>query len=94
MGMCIEVQATVTYTVRLTDEEVKLVKEKMEENRDPFTDKYDMILAIRELYDEGKISLYDNGKATESDFSTESIDWSEFEKREPEAILGFIKEKI
>ena len=26
MGMCIEVKATVTYTVRLTDEEIKLVR--------------------------------------------------------------------
>ena len=40
---------------------------------------------------EGKISLYDNGKATESDFSTSSIDWSEFEKREPEEIINAIK---
>lgn len=36
---------------------------------------------------EGKISLYEDGECTESDFNTDEIRWSEFEEREPEEIL-------
>ena len=43
--------------------------------------------AVYELYANGEISFYDDGKYAESDFNTEDVRWSEFEKREPEEIL-------
>ena len=43
--------------------------------------------AVYELYANGEISFYDDGKYTESDFNIEDVRWSEFEKREPEEIL-------
>ena len=43
--------------------------------------------AVHELYTNGEISFYEDGKYTESDFNTEDVRWSEFEKREPEEIL-------
>ena len=39
----------------------------------------------------GEISLYDDGKATESDFSTEEFSWSGFEDRSPKEILEGVK---
>lgn len=44
--------------------------------------------ATEELYNEGKILFYDEGKATESEFFTEEVRWSEFEGKEAEEILG------
>jgi len=93
MGMKIEVTGTITYTVDLTDEEVdkvrKRVKKKEKENGYPTFDSESSILeAVKELHDEDEISLYEGGKYTESDFCTESINWSEFEEKEPEEILN------
>lgn len=42
---------------------------------------------VHELYANGEISFYDDGKCTESDFNTDEVRWSEFEEREPEEIL-------
>ena len=53
--------------------------------------KENIAYAVRKLYGNGKISLYDKDKATESDFYTEGISWSEFEDREPEEIFKVIK---
>ena len=97
MGMCIEVEGKTIYTVNLTDEDVSLVKQWIEEHEEDlpsFDMRENIAHAVRRLYDDGKISLYNKDKATESDFYTEGVSWSEFEDREPEAILGFIKEKI
>ena len=43
--------------------------------------------AVYELYANGEISFYDDGKYTESDFNIDEVRWSEFEEREPVEIL-------
>lgn len=91
MGMCIEAEGTTVYTIHLTDEDVALVKKWIEEHEEDlpsFDMKENIAWAVRRLYTDGKISLYDKDKAVESDFYTESISWSEFEDREPEEILS------
>ena len=91
MGMELEVVARVTYTVHLSDEDVKKVKKYLkdnEENLPSFSDEENLCYAVRILYEQGEISLYDNDKATESDFSTEEFNWSEFEDKTVEQILG------
>ena len=40
------------------------------------------------LANECKIDLYSEGKATESVFEIEEVDWSEYENRSPKEILG------
>ena len=42
--------------------------------------------AVEILYENDEINLYNS--ATESDFSTDEIKWSEFEDRTAEEILG------
>lgn len=84
MGMKIEVTANVTYTVNLSDEDVIKVREYMTNHTNPsgtLISKQNVCHAIWELYNDGEISLYDDGKAVESDFSTEEINWSEFEEK-------------
>lgn len=91
MGMELEVVARVTYTVHLSDEDVKKVKKYLkdnEENLPSFFDEENLCYAVRTLYEQGEISLYDDDKATESDFSTEEFNWSEFEDKTVEQILG------
>lgn len=90
-GMDIEVVGTTWYTVRLSEKDVELVKLWIWEHKDDlpsFDMKENISKAVWELYAEGKISLYDDDKCTESDFNTEEIRWSEYEEREPEEILG------
>lgn len=90
-GMDIEVIGMTWYTVHLSEEDVKLVKQWIWEHEDdlPYFDmKRNITNAVWELYSKGKISLYDDDKCTESDFNTEEIRWSEYEEREPEKILG------
>ena len=90
MKMNIEVVAHVTYTVHLTDEDVGKVKKFLKEHEDnlpSFNDDENICYAVSSLYTKGEISLYDTGKATESDFSTEEFYWSEFEDKSPEEIL-------
>ena len=94
MGMRIEVEGKTIYTVQLTDEDIKLVRQWIdghEEDLPSFDMKENIAYAVRKLYDNGKISLYNKGKATESDFYTEGISWSEFEDREPEEIFKAIE---
>ena len=94
MGMCIEAEGKTIYTIHLTDEDVRLVKQWIDEHEEDlpsFDMKENIAYAVRKLYDNGKISLYNKGKATESDFYTEGISWSEFEDREPEEIFKVIK---
>ena len=91
MGMKIEVEATTIYTVHLTDEDMVKVKKWIKEHEEDlpsFDMRENIACAVRTLYDDRKISLYDNNKAVESDFSTEWVSWSEFEHREPEEILS------
>lgn len=91
-GMDIEVVGMTWYTVHLSEKDVELVKQWIHEHKDNLPSLFDMrkniTKAVWELYSEGKISLYDNDKCTESDFNTEEINWSSFEEREPEEILG------
>ena len=94
MGMCVEVEGKTIYTVQLTDEDVKLVKQWIDEHEEDlpsFDMKENIAYAVGKLYNNGKISLYGKGKETESDFYTESVSWSEFEEREPEEILMSIE---
>ena len=91
MGMDIEVTASVQYTVHLTEEDVKKVKQWLHDHKDklPSFDMHENIAkAVYELYAIGEISLYDNGKCDESDFNTDDVRWSEFEEKEPEEILN------
>ena len=90
MGMEIEVIATTWYTVHLSDEDVEKVKQWIKDHEDDlpsFDMKKNVSEAVYELYVNGEISFYEYGKYTESDFNTEYVRWSEFEKREPEEIL-------
>ena len=90
MGMNIEVVATTWYTVHLSDGDVDKVKQwiKDHENDLPrFDMKENISEAVHELYANGEISFYEDGKYTESDFNIDEVRWSEFEKREPEEIL-------
>ena len=91
MRMNIEVVARVTYTVHLTNEDIDKVKKFLKEHEDnlpSFCDEDNICYAVKQLYYDGKISLYNDGKSTESDFYTEEFYWSEFEDKSPEEILG------
>ena len=91
MSMCIEVEARTIYTVCLTDEDMAKVKKWIQEHEEdlPSFDMEDNIAwAVARLYEEDEISLYDDEKATESDFYTDKVRWSEFEERTPEEILN------
>ena len=90
MGMEIEVVGKIYYTVYLTDEEVERVRKWIEDRQDnlpSFDMKENICVAVSELFSSGEIELYSDGKATESDFCTEEIKWSEFEERTAEEIL-------
>ena len=80
MGMDIEVVGRTWYTVHLTDEDVEKIKKYIKNHEDD--------LPSFDMRNECELELYSDGKATESDFSTEDIDWSECEERTPEEILG------
>lgn len=66
MWLEIETTATVTYNCCLNEEDTKKVCDYANENSLTLRE------AVAELYDNDEIDLY--GSATESDFSTESID--------------------
>lgn len=81
----IEAVARVYYTCTLTDKEEQKVLEYIKNNEEEFefiANKDKITKAVELLYGEDKIDLY--GDSTESDFSTEEINWSEFEEREPD----------
>lgn len=91
MGMDIEVVGRTCYTVHLTDEDVEKAKKYIKDHEDDlpsFDMKENICWAVQQLSSECEIELYSDGKATESDFNTEEINWSEFEERTPEEILG------
>lgn len=90
-GMNIEVVGTTYYTVHLTDEDVSKVKKWIEDNKDDLPSsnmKKNICEAVSELSSIGEIDLYADNKATESDFCTDSISWSEFEEQTAEEILN------
>ena len=91
MGMEIEVVGKTYYTVHLNDKDVKKVKQWIkdhEEDLPSFDMKENICAAVMDLYSDGQIDLYSDDKATESDFSTEEINWSEYEERMAEEILS------
>ena len=91
MGMEIEVIGKTYYTVHLDDEDVNKVKKWIkdyEEDLPSFDMKENICAAVMDLYSDGQIDLYSDDKATESDFDTESINWSEYEEKMAEEILN------
>ena len=82
--MKIEVKAVTYYTVELTEEDVEKIKDKLSKDYFYKTDISDVIF---ELYKSGEISLYDDGKCVESDFYTDEIYESEFEKQTWEEVF-------
>ena len=91
MGMNIEVIGKTYYTVHLNDEDVKKIKKWIKDHEEdlPSFDMEDNICAaVMDLYLDGQIDLYSEDKATESDFDTESVNWSEYEERMAEEILS------
>lgn len=85
----IEAVATVTYTCELSDEDEEKVVKYIKDNPDEFefmTDKESILAAVNILYNDNKLDLYDD--SVESDFSTEEINWSEFEDKSAKEILN------
>jgi len=92
MGMNIEVVGKTWYTVHLTDEDVEKVRRYIKEHKNDLPS-FDMdkniCWAVGKLASRCEIELYSDDKATESDFNTEEINWSEYEERTPEEILEY-----
>lgn len=85
----IETVATTWFTCDLSDEDEKKIVGYIKDHPDEFEfmDKEDAIAkAVEILYENDEIDLY--ASATESDFSTDEIKWSEFEDRTAEEILN------
>ena len=85
----IEAVATVTYSCELSDEDEEKVVKYIKDNPDEFefmTDKESILAAVNILYNDSKLDLYDD--YVESDFSTEEINWSEFEDKSAKEILN------
>ena len=84
----VEVIGRICYTCELSDEDEKKVINYIKDNPEEFEfmDGEEAITsAINILYGDSKIELYKN--AIESDYSTEEINWSEFEERSADEIL-------
>lgn len=91
MGMNIEVVGRTLYTVHLTDEDVRKVRQYIKDHEDDlpsFDMSKNICWAVDKLTLQCEIELFSDNKATESDFETEEINWSEYEERTPEDILG------
>ena len=85
----VEAVGTIYYTCELSDEDEEKVVNYIKDNPEEFEymDNDEAIVeAVRILCGNSEIELYNN--ATESDYSTEYINWSEFEDRSAEEILG------
>ena len=85
----IEAVARVCYTCQLSDENEKMVIKYIKDNPDEFefmTDKESILAAVDILYNDSKLDLYND--SVESDFSTEEINWSEFEDKSAKEILN------
>lgn len=84
----VEAVGTIYYTCELSDEDEEKVVRYIKDNPEEFDymDEDTIMEAVRILWDKGEIELYEN--AIESDYSTEEVNWSEFEERSPEEILG------
>ena len=85
----VEVVGRICYTCELSDEDEAKVVNYIKDNPEEFefmTEKESIIAAVDILYNDSEIELY--GNAIESDYSTEEINWSEFEKRSADEILN------
>ena len=84
----VEAVGTIYYTCELSDkDEEKVINYIKDSPYSPdYIDEETIMDAVRTLWANGEIELYDN--STESDYSTEEINWSEFEDRSVEEILG------
>lgn len=85
----IEAVARVCYTCKLSDKNEKMVIKYIKDNPDEFefmTDKESILAAVDILYNDSKLDLYND--SVESDFSTEEINWSEFEDKSAKEILN------
>ena len=85
----VEVVAKVTYTCELSDKDEKKVIKHIKDNPDEFkfmTNEKSILSAVEFLYNNGELDLYDD--SVESDFSTEEINWSEFEDKSAKEILN------
>lgn len=89
--MDIEVIGRTYYTVHLTEEDVAKIQYYLKvknKTEDFFTfDEESVCGAAMELYGNGDIHFFDDGKYTDSDFEIEEINWSEFEERDLEDIF-------
>lgn len=87
----VEAVGTIYYTCELSDEDEEKVIKYIRDNYNGFyyIDEEAIIEAVRTLWANGEIELYNN--STESDYLTEEINWSEFEERSPEEILEYFK---
>jgi hypothetical protein len=84
----VEAVGTIYYTCELSDEDEEKVVRYIKDNSEEFDymDEDTIMEAVRILWDKGEIELYED--AIESDYMTDEINWSEFEDRSPEEILG------
>lgn len=85
----VEVVGTIYYTCELSDEEEEKVVSYIKDNPEEFEfmdSKEAITTAVNILYGDSEIELYNN--ATESDYYTEEINWSEFEERSADEILN------
>lgn len=89
MSIKVETTALVTYTCELSDSQEEIILKWIADNAEALeymTSEEAIIHAVTELYDNGKLQLYSD--SVESDFSTESIQWSEFEERSGDDIIN------
>lgn len=94
MGMNIEVVGKTFYTVHLTNEDIEKIIKYIEDHKDnlpSFKMEKNICWAVNQLSSNCEINLYSDGKANESDFYTDEINWSEFENRTAEEILKMNK---
>ena len=85
----VEVVGTICYTCVLSNEDEEKVINYIKDNPEEFEfmdNKEAISSAVNILYGDSEINLYND--ATESDYVTEEINWSEFEERSAEEILG------
>ena len=85
----VEVVGRICYTCELSDEDEAKVVNYIKDNPEEFefmTEEESIIAAVDILYNDSEIELY--GNAIESDYSTEEINWSEFEERSADEILN------
>ena len=85
----VEAVGTIYYTCELSDEDEEKVVRYINDNPEEFefmTEEESILAAVDILYNDSEIELYDN--ATESDYHTEELNWSEFEDRSAEEILS------